>query len=263
MCFNKLNKLLKIDYELTHKLDQLRKERNDILNNLRSHKSAVNNVSNIVIVNVNSNTPVKVADRPVSNIPCIQTPKRSHTPKRVILHSPTPRKAKKCLLRINSPPSKPPSRTKKRLCDLSPGKAKVSFRGRQDEKVRTRIIKDGIWHSVVKSIVRGDKGNSISKKLYSIESLKTGLQKCVLKELENQCKTLCKVNSKSVLRNISSKNLESFSFGSLIQECQMYAPLLLETLTCVMNQPNENKVAVAAGILLRNRNIHTCLQSII
>lgn len=190
----------------------------------------------------------------------VQTPKRFHTPKRLILHSPTPRKAKKkCLLKICSPHRicKPPSGTKKSLdVDLSPGKAKVSFRGRQDHKVRTRVIKDGVCQSVVKSIVRGDKGPSISRKLYSIESLRLGLQRCVLKELEDQCKTLCQVKNKSVLRNISPKNLESLSFKSIIDDCQLYAPLLLETLACVMNRPNENKLAVAVALLLRNRNTH-------
>lgn len=163
------------------------------------------------------------------------------------------------MLKICSPHRicKPPSGTKKRLnVDLSPGKAKVSFRGRQDHKVRARIIKDGVWQSVVKSIVRGDKGPSISRKLYSIESLKPGLQRCVLKELEDQCKTLCQVKNKSVLRNISPKNLESLSFKSIINDCQLYAPLLLETLACVMNRPTENKLAVAVALLLRNRNTH-------
>lgn len=108
----------------------------------------------------------------------------------------------------------------------------------------------------MKSIVRGDKGPSVSRKLYSIDSLKPGLQSCVLKELEDQCKSLCQVKNNSVLRNISPKNLESFSFSSIINDCQLYAPLLLKILTCVMNQPNENKLAVIVALLLRNRNIH-------
>lgn len=60
----------------------------------------------------------------------------------------------------------------------------------------------------------------------------------------------------SVLRNISPKNLESLSFKSIINDCQLYAPLLLETLACVMNRPTENKLAVAVALLLRIRNTH-------
>lgn len=76
------------------------------------------------------------------------------------------------------------------------------------------------------------------------------------KVLKDQCKTLCQVKNKSVLRNISPKNLESLSFKSIMNDCQLYAPLLLETLACVMNQPTENKLAVAVALLLRNRNTH-------
>lgn len=80
---------------------------------------------------------------------------------------------------------------------------------------------------------------------------------CVLKELEDQYKTLCQVKkNNSVLRNISPKNLESLSFKSIINDCQLYAPLLLETLACVMNRPTENKLAVAVALLLRIRNTH-------
>lgn len=75
-------------------------------------------------------------------------------------------------------------------------------------------------------------------------------------ELEDQFKTLCQVKNKSVLRNISQKNMESLSFKGIINDCQLYAPLLLETLACVMNRPTENKLAVAVELLLRNRNTH-------
>lgn len=104
--------------------------------------------------------------------------------------------------------------------------------------------------------MRGDQAKGLARKLYSIDSLKCGLQKCVLKELDDECKKLCQVKSKSVLRNTSPKNLESFSFKRIIEELQMYAPLLLETLTSVKNRTNQNRHAVAAAIILKNRNIH-------
>jgi hypothetical protein len=104
--------------------------------------------------------------------------------------------------------------------------------------------------------VRGEQIKGIARKLYTVDSLRSVLQKCVLKELENQCKKLCQVKSKSVLRNISPKNLESFSFKTIIDELRMYAPLLLDTLSSVMDHSEQNKLAVAAAILLKNRNIH-------
>lgn len=94
MCFNKLNKLYKIDFELKHKVDQLKKEKTEILSNLRANFIVNTDVAPV-------NTPVKAVEASwpeteyVHAASNVQTPKRSHTPKRLILHSPTPRKAKK------------------------------------------------------------------------------------------------------------------------------------------------------------------------
>lgn len=55
MYFNKLNKLYKINFELKHKVDQLKKEKSEILSNLRAN----------VIVNTDVapvNTPIKAVE---------------------------------------------------------------------------------------------------------------------------------------------------------------------------------------------------------
>lgn len=105
MCFNKLNKLYKIDFELKHKVDQLKIEKSEILSNLRAN--VIVNTVDVAPVN----TPVKAVEAAwpeteyVHADSNVQTPKRSRTSKRLILHSPTPRKAKQMFAEDTFSPS--------------------------------------------------------------------------------------------------------------------------------------------------------------
>lgn len=108
----------------------------------------------------------------------------------------------------------------------------------------------------MKSIVRGDKGLRLAKKLYAIEAIKPGLHKCFIRQLDNEGQTLCKIKTNSVLRNTSGNNLETLSFKTITAEMQIFAPLLLDVLSAVMNNPSNSRLAVTAAILLKNRNIH-------
>lgn len=72
-CYSKLKKLSKIDFDLINKLEELRKEKNELIKSMRSNSVSDASVTNDINVQEDGS-------------------KRS----RPILHSPTPRKVKKC-----------------------------------------------------------------------------------------------------------------------------------------------------------------------
>ncbi|XP_062601229.1 uncharacterized protein LOC134262923 isoform X1 [Saccostrea cucullata] len=81
-CFNKLNKLCKIEYELENKLSVLKREKCDIINELRPSR-------NVLLSPAKKVPSVNFGGASSS----IQTPRK--LTKRVILRTPTPRKNKK------------------------------------------------------------------------------------------------------------------------------------------------------------------------
>lgn len=176
------------------------------------------------------------------------TPRKSS--KRLIIRTPTPRKTKKVLVQHTAQP-----KVRKRLSEdqLTPNKVKVHFRGRNDSKVRTRFIKDSPWVAVLKSLVRGCKAETISKKIFKIEMLKKELVKLMLSDLNSQCQILCKTSKPSVLRGQDEIH---FKFESVCSELKERAPMLYDVLQTVTRKRNISRLAVAASVLLWNRNIH-------
>lgn len=86
-CYSKLKKLSKIDFDLINKLEELRKEKNELIKAMRAKRSEEYKTTCTCTSN-------SVSDASVTNDINVQEDgsKRS----RPILHSPTPRKVKKC-----------------------------------------------------------------------------------------------------------------------------------------------------------------------
>lgn len=140
-CFNKLNKLSKIDFDLNTRLETLKNDKNKIIAEMRSglvsNRQQVQQPSDSV-------TQVSTCAQQTSTVPlAMSTPMKSK--KRLVTHTPTPRKVKRVLIstpvrkklpqQIWPKPGETPTNTcvsstaRKRLGDklLSPNKAKVSF----------------------------------------------------------------------------------------------------------------------------------------
>lgn len=85
-CYSKLKKLSKIDFDLINKLEELRKEKNELIKSMRANLKSIQTTCTC--------TCNSVSDASVTNDINVQEDgsKRS----RPILHSPTPRKVKKC-----------------------------------------------------------------------------------------------------------------------------------------------------------------------
>lgn len=83
-CYSKLKKLSKIDFDLINKLEELRKEKYELIKSMRANLKSIQTTC----------TSNCVSDASVTNDINVQEDgsKRS----RPILHSPTPRKVKKC-----------------------------------------------------------------------------------------------------------------------------------------------------------------------
>eukprot|EP00105_Crassostrea_gigas_P026017 XP_011446790.1 PREDICTED: uncharacterized protein LOC105341785 [Crassostrea gigas] len=228
-CFNKLNRLSKIDYDLERKLSALKREKDEIINQLRPRRNVLPSAS-VTSENVGG------------ACSSTYTPRKSN--KRIIIRTPTPRKTKKVLVQHTAQP-----KVRKRLSEdqLTPSKVKVHFRGRNDSKVRTRFIKDSPWVAVLKSLVRGCKAETISKKNFKMEVLKTELVKLMLSDLNSQCQILCKISKPSVLRG---KDEIHFKFESVCGKLKEKAQMLYDVLQTVIKKRNNSRFAVAASVLL-------------
>lgn len=106
-CFNKLNRLSKIDYDLESKLSALKREKDEIINQLRPRRNVLSSAS-VTSENVGG----------ACSSTC--TPRKSN--KRIIIRTPTPRKTKKVLVQHTAQP-----KVRKRLSEdqLTPSKVKV------------------------------------------------------------------------------------------------------------------------------------------
>lgn len=132
----------------------------------------------------------------------------------------------------------------------------MSFSGEKDKKVRARIVKEAVWTSLLKSLVRGDKSKALATKILKIPSVRQSLLELVMKEVNVECKNLCGIKRKSMLRSVSGNDLSEFSYGAFLKELHTDAPLLCNFLETVIRKQDQITFAVAAAVLLKNRNIH-------
>ena len=108
----------------------------------------------------------------------------------------------------------------------------------------------------------------IGKEVMSMPLLKASIQHIILKELDEQCRNLCKIKKSgggigpSVLLVPSSNTqecLESFTWDNIIQEMKEKIPFLLDILTTITTPTNKDNcdrgpnVCMAYGIMMNGR----------
>lgn len=235
-CYSKLKKLSKIDFDLINKLEELRKEKNELIKSMRANLKSIQTTC----------TSNSVSDASVTNDINVQEDgsKRS----RPILHSPTPRKVKKCKQGF----VKTPEKTRKPCIKLfTPSKIKVLFN--TGKQIKSRTVKDAELKRVIKAISSGQPKRSIAKFVYN-SLLKDELIMCVIHDIEKDIMNLVSKKSNCCLRSAKCENLSNFKFDQLLFEVQLYAPVFYKTLSNTVKGSHE--VAVIAAIITRNNNMH-------
>lgn len=265
-CYNKINKISKIDFDLNNRLDQLKAEKRIIITELRKNVKKPARLHLSPQLSAPSGRPSPVASAVSSETQHdIIRERKSYAcspakfiGKRLIKHTPTPRKTKL----LKTTPAKTTSleipKAKRRLNIpgpvLSPFKAKVQVRS-ATEKIRTRIVKEKGLHAVLVGIVRGQQPSVIAKKLFDVPQMQEYIVKHILKLLNTECLNMCKVKDPSILRNTEVDYLTSLNFQKIAFELQLKAPTLTHILkSCVKRTDNEVALCVLSSLILRYRN---------
>ncbi|XP_062577634.1 uncharacterized protein LOC134239465 [Saccostrea cucullata] len=185
----------------------------------------------------------------------LATPTKSTTrTKRTIVHTPTPRKFKVQVTPRKIISAAPSSRKRLGHLLLSPLKAKVSYRGQNDQKVRSRIIKEKGLYGVVVGLVRGNKPEVILNKLLKSKGFKEKAFKTIKKYVKEECRLLCGKKDASVLRGNSPDCLASVDFQKIATELRKRAPGFSQLLSDIMNTTEPVALVSSAAILLHHRN---------
>lgn len=121
--------------------------------------------------------------------------------------------------------------------------------------MRARII-NGQWKSVVKSILRGENSKVLAKKIFAIDSIKKDLCLLVSKLAATETKDICRPSRRSVLRQVSGKELCSFDVKDFIEELKSKCSVLHGLLGSIMGESTLLRQAVAAGVIIFARNNH-------
>lgn len=229
-CWNKLNKLSKIEYDLKTKLEALKEERINLLKTLREK---YNTQSSAVF-----------------------TPK---TKKRCIVHSPTPRKTKRSL-----------ALTPQRTGDLSVAacanemepqpmtESPVPFQGKEqqaherEQEVKKKPKKQ-LFSSKVTYRTKASK-DKLARTIYS-SSLKPHILACLLRDINKEMSSVVSTKTKSILRQIKCDSLANFSMDLFNQELQVQAPLTYKIISTLVKD-SEVGTSVGSAVLLNFRNKH-------
>ncbi|KAK3108079.1 hypothetical protein FSP39_000760 [Pinctada imbricata] len=277
LCFTKLNKLHKIDFDLVNKIDSLRKEKKELLCYLRE----------------------KIPAREI--VSPLKTPKRQE--KRVITHSPTPRKTKKSLFSIrprteqhnelmdlaSQPPKthvmnvqaiipgtqrkilpKPSqelgsvlhvsksSMSEPSTCiavkSFTPSKLKVVYKTKKSQRIRTKLVKDVQLSEIVKSLAIHNAPKRTARAIYN-SSLKDAINVQIMKELKREISYLTSTTNLSLLRRSESRCLATFSFDKVNEEVKLFAPLFHKMVSTITKESCIG-TAVTSCIALKSANTH-------
>ncbi|XP_062574184.1 uncharacterized protein LOC134236019 isoform X2 [Saccostrea cucullata] len=229
MCWNKLNKLAKVEHDIKTKVESLKAERYDIIKNLRQKYQGDISVEQ----------------------PKIWTPKSK---KHNIVHSPTPRKVKQVFVtsQLESSQSAKKERAKTQL--FSPSKIKVVYRGTK-EKVKSKLIPSGDYQKIIKCMSKGESHKKVSEVIYN-SSLKEKVLNCVVKDVRKELSKLSSTKTASFLRKTSSDELATMNFETLNLELQLHSQVLYKIISGFYNDSNPMAVAVIAAIVQKQRNMH-------
>lgn len=126
------------------------------------------------------------------------------------------------------------------------------YRTSQSEKLKSRVIPPGSYQRIIKNLSKNTSMDRIGRVVYK-SCLKESVNKSIFTEVKKECSLLCSRKDASILRNISSDNLATFSIDNLNAEIQNKAPLLHGILHHAVKGSNIGTV-VATAVALKFRN---------
>ena len=121
--------------------------------------------------------------------------------------------------------------------------------------MRSGIV-NGQWKGVLKSILRGDKCKTIAKKIFSIASQRKDLCLLVTELAVKESRNICKLNNRSILRQVSGDNLCNVDAKKIVEEFKSRCSILHGLLSSVMGNASVLRQAVAVAVILFARNNH-------
>lgn len=254
MCWNKLNKLSKLEHDIKTKLESLKADRLELIRTLRQ----------------------KYQGEFSLHQPRMWTPKSK---KHNIIHSPTLRKVKQlfvpssqsdltgsttisdsqasCSKKTHEQEEKKEKRAKIQL--FSPSKIKVVFRGKK-ESVKSKVIPAGVYQDIIRGMTRGESHQReshqrVSQLLYN-SSLKENILNSVLKDLKKELSKLSSTKTGSCLRRTSSDDLATVNFETWNLEFQLFSPVLFKIISGVFDDQKSVAVAMISAIIQKQKNMH-------
>ena len=121
--------------------------------------------------------------------------------------------------------------------------------------MRSDIV-HGQWKSVLKSILRGDKCKTIAKKSFSIAFQRNDLCLLVTELTVKESRNICKLSSRSILRQVSGDNLCNVDAKKNCEEFESRCSILHGLLSSIMGNISVLRQAVAVAVILFARNNH-------
>ncbi|XP_056019475.1 uncharacterized protein LOC130054274 [Ostrea edulis] len=247
-CYSKLRKLYKIDYDLLHKMEDLRKEKGEVIKSFRQNLTLGNVSATATMIELSLRNEDTLT--PIENVISDDSNLESKRSRQGVGLSPTPRKIKK-----SKPVSaKTPDKPKRKPCIklFTPSKIKVLFN--TGKQIKSRLVKDAELKRVVKAISNGQPKRKIAMIAYN-SFLKEEFISCVISDIKKDITKLVSKKANCCLRSTKCDNLSNFKFDRLLFEIQLHAPILYKTLSHSLKDSHVG-IAVTTAIITRNKNMH-------
>lgn len=140
--------------------------------------------------------------------------------------------------------------------------SQVVYKTKKTKKIRTKLVKDCQLGELVRSIAIHNAPKRTIRAMYNTP-LKDVINNHIMTELKQEIGKLTSSVNRSLLRQIDSKSLATFSIDRVNEEIQIWAPLFHQ---CMLTLSNNNLMGatVAACVMLKYNNKHmSALQHII
>ena len=130
----------------------------------------------------------------------------------------------------------------------------------------------GIAESKVGRALLGGHAASIAKTVLHMDDVRESIIVQLLRELNEECNDLCnRISPTSPFRTLNVDMMANFKWTIMIDDLQIRAPLVLDTLTSKSDQRNIKVgaarypgICCAAAVILKERNREMCgLQSLV
>ncbi|KAI8515092.1 hypothetical protein Bbelb_076830 [Branchiostoma belcheri] len=281
-CVTKLNKLSKLENELSTRLQKLQQDKESLLMTLHGNMDSRN-------VATTSTTASTSSARP-GNTPVQTTPTKVVRLKRSLVRTPTPKKLVKRPL-LKTPVKKAPSPAAKALpCIPVPN---IPVRQKHDKKTqfgpppdkvgsvkvvvtypsgqKTKFIRDQEDAKYLRALADGASAERLVGIIYRDPKYRPFLHRQVCHQLSRDCTGLCSDKDPSVLKKTDIDHLLNFNCETVINEWRQRAPLLYDVLQAVAcsDQPKKHAedkteerhyphIVQAGCALLYHRNRNMC-----